>query len=406
MVKLVCLNNNGDIEDIEVSLKSTHRNKPISNLLRLKKTSSMFLEKISNLGTDKFNLINKWNLKTYNLVAYGFKKGNTVNNHELPPFNNNTTKYYGDILIFKVNDNDMLIDINTNEYELLYNKLFYQDDNNIENGNDDDDSDIETDIMDLNSDCDDVIEGDLDDDIIDDDDDDDVDVDDDDDDIDNNIDDTENNSIFSDDENTDLKINTKNNTIIETEVLDNELYSFNVEDELNKDSVIDDIRLSTISLFNNLTDNNELDKIIEKSIFNYTCFISDERKIIKKWDNSFFKKIYFNKCRTLYSNLDENSYIKNMSLLSSIKDDTEKAHNIAFLNCQELFPEHWKTFLDKKYKRQEMMYEDITESMTDMFKCGRCKQRKCAYYELQTRSADEGMTTFITCLKCGNRWKQ
>ena len=402
MVKLVCLNINGDIEDIEVSLKSTHRNKPLTNLLRLKKTATIFLEKINNLGKDKLSLINKWNLKSYHLVAYGFKKGNTINNHELPPFNNNTTKYYGDILIFKVNDNDMLIDINTNEYEVLYNKLFYQDDNDIEN-NDNEDSDIENDIIEFSDIEDEMIESDIEDDNIDDGDDN---IDDNDDDNDDNDD-----NIFSDDENIDLKMNKKNINIIETETLetetlDNELYNLNIEDELDIDSIIDDIRLSTITLFNNLTNDNELDTIIENSIFKYTCSISDVRKIIKKWDNPLFKKIYFNKCRTLYSNLDETSYIKNMALLSSIKDDIEKAHNIAFLNCQELFPEHWKTFLDKKYKRQEMMYEDITESMTDMFKCGRCKQRKCAYYELQTRSADEGMTTFITCLKCGNRWKQ
>ena len=48
----------------------------------------------------------------------------------------------------------------------------------------------------------------------------------------------------------------------------------------------------------------------------------------------------------------------------------------------------------------------MEEAMTDQFKCGRCKSRKCIYYELQTRSADEGMTIFITCLNCGNRWRQ
>ena len=39
------------------------------------------------------------------------------------------------------------------------------------------------------------------------------------------------------------------------------------------------------------------------------------------------------------------------------------------------------------------------------FKCGRCKNRKCTYYQKQTRSADEPMTTFVTCTVCGNRWK-
>ena len=75
------------------------------------------------------------------------------------------------------------------------------------------------------------------------------------------------------------------------------------------------------------------------------------------------------------------------------------------MSSQELFPEHWKKIMDEKYKRDKMLYEEKHEAMTDAFKCGRCKSRECTYYELQTRSADESMTTFITCLKCGNRWK-
>ena len=80
--------------------------------------------------------------------------------------------------------------------------------------------------------------------------------------------------------------------------------------------------------------------------------------------------------------------------------------NIASMSYQELFPEHWKQLLDEKFKREKVMYKEKEEAMTDQFKCGRCKSRKCTYYELQTRSADEGMTTFITCINCGNRWKQ
>lgn len=42
---------------------------------------------------------------------------------------------------------------------------------------------------------------------------------------------------------------------------------------------------------------------------------------------------------------------------------------------------------------------------TDQFRCGKCRQHKCTYYQMQTRSADEPMTTFVQCVNCGNRWR-
>lgn len=40
-----------------------------------------------------------------------------------------------------------------------------------------------------------------------------------------------------------------------------------------------------------------------------------------------------------------------------------------------------------------------------MFTCGKCKGMKTTYFQMQTRSSDEPMTTFVTCLQCNNRWK-
>lgn len=42
---------------------------------------------------------------------------------------------------------------------------------------------------------------------------------------------------------------------------------------------------------------------------------------------------------------------------------------------------------------------------SDLFRCARCNQRRVTYFQMQTRSADDPMTTFITCTNCGNRWK-
>jgi transcription elongation factor S-II len=38
--------------------------------------------------------------------------------------------------------------------------------------------------------------------------------------------------------------------------------------------------------------------------------------------------------------------------------------------------------------------------------CSSCKKKtRCDFYQLQTRSADEPMTTFVTCLECDRKWK-
>ena len=68
---------------------------------------------------------------------------------------------------------------------------------------------------------------------------------------------------------------------------------------------------------------------------------------------------------------------------------------------------------EMKQLRQEIAKEGIREAQvaknqgteTNLFKCGKCGKRKTTYTQLQTRSADEPMTTFVLCLDCGNRWK-
>jgi transcription elongation factor S-II len=62
----------------------------------------------------------------------------------------------------------------------------------------------------------------------------------------------------------------------------------------------------------------------------------------------------------------------------------------------------WQTYIDKQDKNRK-----TKESMSsvDIFTCKKCQQKKCTTYELQTRSIDEPMTTFIKCLVCGHQWK-
>lgn len=45
------------------------------------------------------------------------------------------------------------------------------------------------------------------------------------------------------------------------------------------------------------------------------------------------------------------------------------------------------------------------DANSGQFPCFKCRTNKTVYFQMQTRSSDEPMTTFVNCLECGNRWK-
>ena len=146
--------------------------------------------------------------------------------------------------------------------------------------------------------------------------------------------------------------------------------------------------------------NESLCKNIEISIFNYTLKEAEAKKIVKKWENEYFVQLYVNRLRSLMINME-----KNTDLLSSIKNRIINKKSLEILSHREMNPSIWKELIEAKVKRDKNMTSDNMMAATDQFKCYKCKKRKCTYYEMQTRSADEPMTTFVTCLSCGNRWK-
>jgi len=403
MVNFVVLLNGGDIKDIEVKLKSEDRNKQFKNILRFKKKIGEFTKNMTN-GKGKLTEINTWKIDTNFLVAYGYLKGDNKNNHELPMLESkkNPKGYFEDIMLVKLNNNNILLDFKTEEYEEMYNELYYSKEDTYDSGEeqcepedinieDIEDTSLEDDGVEDDDGEEDAEEGD----------DFECDI--------SNEDDDNDETIISKptkkkhNETLDLldlddisKLNT--NTVYVEEDITNELIKYDENDNYNE------IRTKNIDIFEPLLSKEKASKL-EQSIYNYTKYSSKMRNILPLWTNPVFKKIYLNKSISLYSNIDNKSYISNNSLIEKIKKNKINISDIAFMSYQELFPEHWKKILDERNKRYKLMWEDKQEAMTDQFKCGRCKQRKCTYYELQTRSADEGMTTFITCLTCGNFWK-
>ena len=144
---------------------------------------------------------------------------------------------------------------------------------------------------------------------------------------------------------------------------------------------------------------NKIVSNLEKGIFNFAIKEANSRKIIKKWENPFFVQLYLDRLRTIYINL------KNKDLLQQLESNEIAPQTLAFMTHQEMDPERWRELIELKIKRDASKYTTNIQASTDMFTCKKCKSKKCTYYELQTRSADEPATIFVTCLDCGKHWK-
>jgi transcription elongation factor S-II len=139
---------------------------------------------------------------------------------------------------------------------------------------------------------------------------------------------------------------------------------------------------------------------LEKGVFNYAIQEADKKEIVKKWDNVYFTQFYVDKMRSVIINLEKNEDLRKIVLAKLIK-----AHEIAFMTHQQMNPKKWQKMLDDKKIRDENKYAPKIEASTDNYTCRKCKSKKCSYYQMQTRSADEPMTTFVSCISCGSRWK-
>ena len=138
---------------------------------------------------------------------------------------------------------------------------------------------------------------------------------------------------------------------------------------------------------------------LEKGIFNYAIKEGTSKKIIKKWDNPLFVQLYIDRLRSIFINL------KNTELLEQLVTKELTPQSLAFMTHQEMNQTRWKDLIEQKIKRDATKYTTNIQASTDMFTCRKCKSKRCTYYELQTRSADEPATIFVTCLDCGKNWK-
>jgi transcription elongation factor S-II len=147
-------------------------------------------------------------------------------------------------------------------------------------------------------------------------------------------------------------------------------------------------------------------EIMEKSIYNTTIKEARAKGVERSWESVNFKWLYKKNYIKVYSNIHLN---KNATfVLGNLKYGIWEPSKIVTMTAQELYPELWKDIIEKKKAKENIALENAkkeNQEQSGLFHCGKCKQNKTTYYQMQTRSADEPMTTFVTCLNCQNRWK-
>ena len=178
--------------------------------------------------------------------------------------------------------------------------------------------------------------------------------------------------------------------------------SIESEPETNK------IRLLCISNLKFIEDkfSNEDIRLLEKGIFEAAFNFAIKNHVARSWKSAIFIEIYREIVRSVFSNIHPDSPVKNHRLLIRVIEGEFPLYTLPSMTSYEMFPEKWFELRDKQLQREQKILEGNKSRATDQFKCRRCLKRECTYYELQTRSADEPMTIFITCLNCGKEWRQ
>ena len=130
---------------------------------------------------------------------------------------------------------------------------------------------------------------------------------------------------------------------------------------------------------------------VENAILNRCIKDSQTWFVDIDWENPVFRGMYRSRAVSLFPH---------RNLLERMTPEE-------FVNSRAVdqAPEVWAELIEQNANREKATFSKKATASIMMY-CNSCKKKsKCDYYQVQTRSADEPMTTFVTCLECDKRWK-
>lgn len=186
---------------------------------------------------------------------------------------------------------------------------------------------------------------------------------------------------------------------VEAEDADDEEDGEVLEEEEEEDAPVRELTMHTVHSANVFIDH-PLRKLVEErfgsqeiehAILNRCIRDAQKWFIDIDWDTIAFRELYRSRAMGLYQ-------VRKLAQTMTADE---------FVNTSEMdrHPERWGELLKQVAERDKALHSKKRTANTQMF-CGGCKKKtNCDYYQMQTRSADEPMTTFVTCLECDKRWK-
>ena len=143
-------------------------------------------------------------------------------------------------------------------------------------------------------------------------------------------------------------------------------------------------------------------KNLEITIYNWTCQNQKSNMKHRRIDY-LFPNHYKHRALSIYE------AIKHGNLLERIKKLDVNYKDIVKMGPERLQPDGPLNKMQEHLYLQDIsrlqnsaLYDDDYEGT---FKCGKCGLKKTTYHQMQTRSADEPLTTFVHCMNCNNRWR-
>jgi DNA-directed RNA polymerase subunit M/transcription elongation factor TFIIS len=137
---------------------------------------------------------------------------------------------------------------------------------------------------------------------------------------------------------------------------------------------------------------------IELSIFEYSLIYCQNHK----FNMEFVKSVYEDKFHNIVSNIVLTPGIDNKTFKNLLLEKKINPSYVAFLSPSQIHPDKWQYFIKKK---EYIEQKENNISYSNAYKCYKCGESKAKVTQAQTRSADEPMTTFVTCMVCQNTFK-